>query len=146
MHDMVTGDAPEINIESEKNLIKTVLELTRGKLVNSAHDVSDGGLAVALSESCIINRTLTIGCNVNIRYGDRPDFDLFNESQTRIVISFDKSNEGKIAEICTKHNISCENIGVVGGKSIKINEDINMNLDAAKDAYYNTIKKIMEVE
>lgn len=146
MYDMVKGDAPEINIDSEKNLINAVLQLTRAKLVNSAHDISDGGLAIAVAESCIINRTLTIGCTVNIKYGDRPDFALFNESQSRIVISFDKSNEGKITEICTKHNISYENIGVVGGKSIKINEDINMNLDTTKDAYYNTIKKIMEVE
>lgn len=144
IHNKVTGDAPNVNIEAEKNLIKNILELTRGKYINSAHDVSDGGLAVALAESCLINRNLPIGCNVIINYKERKDFVLFNESQSWIIISYNKDKKDNIKQICEKNDIIFENIGKVGGNLIKINDDISITLESAKDAYYNSISKIME--
>lgn len=144
IYDMVTGDAPEINIEDEKNLIDCILSITRDKLVSSAHDVADGGLAVAVAEACIINRTLPLGCYVNIEHGERLDFTLFNESQSRIVISLDSANEDKVKKACEKHNIGYKAIGTVGGPHISINGEINIAIEKAVDAYYNTIQKIME--
>lgn len=146
IHDKVTGDAPNVNIKAEKDLIDTLLKLTRSKYINSAHDVSDGGLAVALTEACIINRTLSIGCRVNIEYRGRKDFTLFNESQSWIVISYNKDKQAKIADICAKKDIIFAEIGTVGGNSVAINSDINIAVEKAMDAYYNTIKKIMESE
>lgn len=143
IHNKVTGDAPDINAEEEKKLISAILRLTREKLVNSAHDISDGGLAVAVAESCLINRTLPIGCTVNVINKPRKDFALFNESQTRIIISYERKNEEKIKSVCEKYGLGFENIGEVGGKTIKI-DDINIPLENAKDAYYNSISKIME--
>lgn len=144
IHDKVTGDAPNINIEAEKDLISCILELIRNKQINSAHDVSDGGLAVALAESCIINRTLPVGCNVSIRYGARKDFVLFNESQSWIVISFNNSIEKEINKICERNKIIFAKIGAVGGNSININNDVNIPLQKANDAYFNSIAGIME--
>jgi phosphoribosylformylglycinamidine synthase len=144
IHGKVTGDAPDIDINTEKKLITCVRELIGNKQINSAHDVSEGGIAVAIAESCLMKRTSPIGCNVNIKYRFRKDFSLFNESQSRIVISFNKSNEEKVKEICVNNHITYTNIGTVGGKSVLINEDININLEKAKDAYYNSIVKIME--
>lgn len=144
IHKKVTGDAPEVNITAEKNLIKAVLELIRNKHINSAHDVSDGGLAVAIAEACLMKRTSPIGCNVNLKYSGRKDFVMFNESQSRIVISFNKSNEEKVMQVCGKNGITCFNIGTGGGNLIKINSDININLEKAEDAYYNSIIMIME--
>jgi phosphoribosylformylglycinamidine synthase len=144
IHDKVTGDAPEVNIETEKNLIKAILELIKSKLINSAHDISDGGPAVAITEACLMKRTYSIGCIVNIKHIIRRDFALFGESQGRIIISFNRSNEEKVMQICEKNGINYSNIGITGGKSIKINDDININLEKAKDAYYNSIVKIME--
>jgi phosphoribosylformylglycinamidine synthase len=143
IHDKVTGDAPDINIESEKYLIKAVLELIRNKHINSAHDVADGGIAVAVAEGCLMKRTSPIGCDVIIKHNVRRDFMLFNESQSRIIISLGKENEEKVKKICEKHTIKYENIGTVGGKSVKIN-DININLEKAMDSYYNSIKKVMD--
>jgi phosphoribosylformylglycinamidine synthase len=144
IHDKVTGDAPEINIDDEKKLIRAVLDMTKNKLINSAHDISDGGLAVAIAESCMMKRTFNIGCNVNIVVKNRRDFAFFNESQSRILASFDISFESQIRTICEKYGINCQIIGKVGGNSIKLNNDINIPIEKAKDAYYNTIKKIMD--
>lgn len=144
MHNLVAGDAPEIGLESEKNLILALLELTRGKHLSSAHDVSDGGLAVAIAESCLINRTLMRGSNVNITYKGRKDFALFNESQSRVLISFDPSEAEKIRKITKKLRLDYMELGIVGGNSVKIGNEINVKLDIAADAYYNSISGIMK--
>jgi len=143
VHNLVKGDAPDIDLESEKKLVDVLLKLIRGSLINSAHDISDGGFAIALAECCLISRTKLTGCNVNIIHNQRGDFSLFNESQSRVIISLKAENEEKIKSLCQKSGMGYENIGFTGGKSIKIN-DINIALETAKDAYYNSILKIME--
>lgn len=142
-HNKIKGDAPDININNEVSLIKILLEITRKKLINSAHDISDGGIAVAVAESCLINRTLPIGCNVNINITGRKDFVLFNESQSRVIISLNPENTEKIKGICEKHGLNYTELGKTGGSDIIIN-DINIPVEKAYDAYYNSIVKIME--
>lgn len=143
LHNILKGDAPDIDIDKEVKLVKVLLELTRSKVINSAHDVSDGGIAVAIAESCLINRTLPIGCNVNINITGRKDFALFNESQSRIIISLNPENKEKIKGICEKHGLNYIELGKTGGNNIIIN-DINLTVEKAYDAYYNSIIKIME--
>lgn len=143
IHNKVEGDAPGIRVETEKNLISALLQLIRSGQLNSAHDVSDGGLAVALAESCIINRTLMLGCNVNILYKGRKDFALFNESQSRVLISFSAKDTEKVKKTAEKHRLDYLELGTVSGKAVKIGDEINMELEIASDAYYNSISKIM---
>ncbi|MBL8015707.1 MAG: phosphoribosylformylglycinamidine synthase subunit PurL, partial [Ignavibacteria bacterium] len=144
-HGLVKGDAPEIDLEKEHALIKTLIELAKSGAINSAHDCADGGLAVAIAESCLINRNIPVGCYVNIKRQDRQDFVLFNESQSRAVISFSPQMEAKVKDICRKLGSGIEILGKVGGNSVKIN-NIDIPLESAKDAYYNSISKIMEAE
>jgi phosphoribosylformylglycinamidine synthase len=143
IYNHVKGDAPDIDLKSEKNLIESIIELIRTGSISSAHDISDCGIAVAIAESCLINRTKNIGCNVNISYRGRGDFSLFNESQSRILISFKPENAENIRNLCQKHEIGYLEIGSTGGDFIRIN-DIKIALETAEDAYYNSIMKIME--
>ncbi|HMT11920.1 MAG TPA: AIR synthase-related protein, partial [Ignavibacteria bacterium] len=113
--------------------------------INSAHDSADGGLAVAIAESCLINRNIPVGCTVNIKRHGRQDFVLFNESQSRAVISFSPEMEANVKDICQKFGSGFEILGKVTGSTIHIN-DIDIPLETAKDAYYNSISKIMEAE
>jgi phosphoribosylformylglycinamidine synthase len=144
IHGKVAGDAPDIDPEFEKSLQKTLLYLIRKDLIKSAHDISDGGFAVALSECCVINRKNFIGCEVNFEYNGRKDFALFNEAQSRIIISFDKKSSGEIEKICNENNITFSILGKIGGDFVKINKDINLNLEIIGNSYYNSIKYIME--
>jgi phosphoribosylformylglycinamidine synthase II len=146
IHDKVAGDAPDIDPEFEKKFQQTLLSLIREGFIKSAHDISDGGFAVALAECCVINRKNPIGCEVNFEYNGRKDFNLFNEAQSRVIISFSESSLKEIEKICKGSNIGMEVIGKVGGKSLKINKDINLNLEKVSDYYYNSIKQIMEGE
>jgi phosphoribosylformylglycinamidine synthase subunit PurL len=144
IHNIVAGDAPDINLESEKNLINTVVSLIRKSLINSAHDVSDGGAAVAIAESCLMNRNKQIGCKIELNFTGRRDFTLFRESQNIILISLNKITESAVIDICRKNSILYAPMGIVGGNSIEIKGAVNIPLLAASEQYYSSIYKIME--
>lgn len=85
VHGVTEGRPPALDLATEKKLLNAVLTSIRGGLVRSAHDLSEGGLAVALAESCISGG---IGANVELSAnGLRSDVALFSESQSRIVLT-----------------------------------------------------------
>ena len=144
IHNVVRGDAPGIDLRFEKNLQSVLLKLIQNGLVNSAHDVSDGGLAVALAESCIMNRKNMLGCEVNFEPADRTDYEFFGESQSRIIISFSPGKSEECKKICSESGIGFNKIGLAGGDKIKINKNISLGLKIAEDKYYNSIGNLME--
>ncbi|MBC8278840.1 MAG: phosphoribosylformylglycinamidine synthase subunit PurL, partial [FCB group bacterium] len=81
----IAGKLPELDLEMEKLLQKTVLKAIKSGLVNSAHDISDGGLAVALAECCIADKKVQIGAEIEL---DDSSFEsLFNEAPSQIILS-----------------------------------------------------------
>lgn len=144
IHRLIKGDAPEIDVNKEQNLYNTLLELINAKLINSTHDISEGGLAISLAECCIMNRNNPVGCKINYEYGFRKDFDLFSESQSRVVISANMDLESKVTEICKKYNISITKLGITGGDMFTINSDINLSIEELYKAYYTKLNSIME--
>jgi phosphoribosylformylglycinamidine synthase subunit PurL len=143
IHNKVKGDAPDIELEEEISLHKTILESINSGYINSAHDISEGGIAVALAECCVMNRNKNIGCKVKYEYEFRKDFDLFSESQSRIIISASKENESNISDICKKQKMHFTKIGTTGGNELLINNEIKLNLEQINDAYYMKLDKIM---
>lgn len=140
----VEGDIPQIDLNFEKELIDTLLLLIKKGLIKSAHDLSDGGLAVALAECCVMNRKKKIGAVINLNFEFREDFYLFSETQSRIIVSIDKSKRNDFENILIESNIPFEKIGVVGGKHLKINDVIELSLDEIERAYFNSFYEIME--
>jgi phosphoribosylformylglycinamidine synthase len=146
VHNIIAGDAPDIDPSFEKKLYDAALEMIRKGLIKSAHDIADGGFAVAIAESCLMNKKNIIGCKIDFKYPGRKDFAMFNESQSRIIISIDKKNIDECKSICSKKEISFTEIGETGGNKLIINKDINLNLEILNDAYYNSIQRIMEAD
>lgn len=143
VYNIVAGDSPDIDLDYELNLQNLLLELINQELINSAHDISEGGLAIALIESCIFNYKQPIGCEIEFKYKYRKDFELFGESQGRILISADRSNVDIIKSKCKKFNIDIEIIGLILKNKISINNDININITEALNAYYNSLENIL---
>ncbi len=117
IHDKITGKIPEINLETHKKTIDLLLNLIKGGLVQSAQDISDGGLAVALAECCFANG---IGATVTIESNIRLDSLLFGETQSRIIFTAKPDQSEKIWEISARHGITVEKIGLTGGENLKI--------------------------
>ncbi|MFA5011029.1 MAG: phosphoribosylformylglycinamidine synthase subunit PurL [Ignavibacteria bacterium] len=144
IHKIVKGDAPQLSLINEKNLHEFVLKAINKGLIKSAHDVSDGGLAVALAECCIMGYHQSFGCEIFIPTVSRKDFVLFSESQSRIIISAEKENKNKIFDLAEKNSVYIELIGKTGGSVLKINDFIELELEKIKDSYFNSIHKLME--
>lgn len=139
VYDKVLGMAPELNLVEEHNLQKATLELIRSGLINSAHDTSEGGLAICLAESSMNKNN--IGAEVNIANTAHA---LFGESQSRIVISFNQNNIDKVNEVLTKHNVKSFNLGKTKKDTFKLNNELSISIDEIRSMYENAIPNLMK--
>ncbi|HZW40585.1 MAG TPA: phosphoribosylformylglycinamidine synthase subunit PurL [Ignavibacteriaceae bacterium] len=137
------GDCPKIDLDVEKSLQDNLLELINKKLINSAHDISEGGAAAAIVECCIMNESKMLGAEVKVPVKSRLDFSLFSESQSRIIVSVSPNKQKELEDYINQKNQRYYLAGKVTGKYIKMNNVINISLEEASDLYYNTISKIM---
>jgi len=138
------GSVPELDLEFERNLQEALLGAIRDGLVRSAHDCSEGGLAVALSECCISSKESQIGATIKLEDKIRPDCLLFGETQSRVIISCRPDDAEALTAHFAKRKVPCTKIGVVGGDHLKINDLVNVNLASQSDAYFNAMSRFME--
>lgn len=120
-HAREQGSPPLLNMETERALHACVLRLAREGLLQSAHDCSDGGLAVALAECCISSPGVRLGAVIqlpNSRF--RRDAVLFGESQSRIVVSVTPEHRDAVIRIARDCGVPVSVIGTVGGERLVI--------------------------
>ncbi|MCK4856388.1 MAG: phosphoribosylformylglycinamidine synthase subunit PurL [candidate division Zixibacteria bacterium] len=143
IHGLVTGDAPAIDLAFERYLQTFILESIGKGLVKSAHDISEGGLMVALAECCITDRENLIGARLNLESNVRRDALYFGESQSRVILSTDPRNKKTIVELARAQDTPLTVIGLVVGKRLLINEDINIPVSELADLYFESVGKAM---
>jgi len=141
VHNLAKGLSPQLDLAKEKNVQAAALEMMKLGIAKSAKGCSEGGLAVALTESCIAGQK---GASVNLDDNIRKDALLFGETQSRIIISVSSDNKDKIMEIAKKSNVSCNLIGEVKGDCLKINDLINIGIGDLEKTYKQAIPKIAE--
>jgi len=135
--DKVDGIVPQLDLDLEKRVQKTVRSAVKEDVIKSAHDCSEGGLAVTLAESCFENG---LGINVDI---DEPISDealLFGESQSRIVVSIAPDDLHKFEEITVSNSVPYMKIGTVQGGEYKFNELINLDVGEMKSKWETAIE------
>ena len=147
IHGIVAGDAPEVSLDEEKRLQQVLAESAAGRLLRSAHDCSDGGLAVALAECCIGTGRTLMGAEIDIvTDGLRGDFVLFSEDQARAIVSAAAADGHTLLEIAWKHRVSAAVIGRVGGDRLLIGKEIDLGVREMAEAYMGAIGGRMEKE
>src|SRR5437773_2065504 len=115
------GFPPALEVEKEAALQKAIIELISAGLIESAHDCSDGGLAVALAKVAF---SKGIGCQVDLScHGLAPEFVLFGEDASRIVISCDPENLARIKQLAAKYGISADALGETVSGTIELRID-----------------------
>ncbi|HXX64234.1 MAG TPA: phosphoribosylformylglycinamidine synthase subunit PurL [Bacteroidota bacterium] len=145
VHGLTSGDAPELNLDDEKKLYEVLIEAAEKSLLQSAHDCSEGGLAVALAECCIVTEGRKVGAQVDLPAdGMRQDFVLFGEDQSRAVVSARPANGHKILEIARRRGIAAAVIGRVGGDALAIGKDIEIPVEEMSRVYGGAISQKME--
>jgi len=138
------GTVPPLDLGLEKQLQDALLQAIQSGLVKSAHDCSEGGLAVALAECCISNREHQLGAQIVLHDSIRTDCLLFGEAQSRIIISSPSDKSDTVTALFKEKEIPCTCLGTVGGDRLKIADLINMDLDSLSDAYFNALPRLME--
>ena len=148
IHKFIGGKCPSVNfVESKKNM-KTVLKVIQSQLLKSVHDCSKGGLAVAISELCMMNQ---IGCKISLENvpGEKLDIDriLFSESHSRYLLILDKKNLKKLEIILKKNKVSFKLIGKFMGDKIQFTKGtksiIDLRVDMAQKTWINSLKDLV---
>ena len=138
VHYREQGAPPWLNLETEKTLHTCMLRLATEGLVQSAHDCSDGGLAVTLAESCFSPQAApdkpsgaTIRLDSN---GLRTDALLFGESPSRILLSISPVHAERVMAIAREHDVPAQDIGTVGGDRlmVRVNEQPMIDMPVAE--------------
>lgn len=141
IHKKTVGDAPYFEIEYENKIQSSVLEAIQSNIIKSAHDISDGGIAITLAECCIASN---LGAIINFKIYDRLDFLLFGEDQMRIVVTIEEKYLDKLRYIVEKNNSSFQIIGNVKGNNLVINSEIDISVRDLKKSYYSSMENIIE--
>ncbi len=146
-HGLKLGPPPRVDLAYEIKIQNTVRDLIREGLVKSAHDCSEGGLAVALAECCFDPEKL-FGAEIDLKAGDTSAATaLFNESQSRIVISVAPENLQKTMSILQERQIPFQQLGRVGGNQLRIrlgSEEFSWPVGDLYDDWWNAIRRAVE--
>jgi phosphoribosylformylglycinamidine synthase len=142
------GFPPALELEQEAGLQKAVVELIGAGLIDSAHDCSEGGLAIALARVAFPKGT---GCSVDLKAGDiAPEFVLFGEDASRIVLSCDPANVARIKEVARKHGIFADVLGETVPETIEIKLDgrtvISARVSELNDEYEGALERALTSE
>jgi phosphoribosylformylglycinamidine synthase len=160
-HGRKEGLPPRLDVERELAVQNAVRELIQAGLVRSAHDCSEGGLAVALAESCF-NPSGLLGAEIDFCRGGRVGRDpgdkagdtpattvLFNESQSRIVISCSPGDAEKVLSMLGSKNIPHQRLGEVATKTLAIKTsgaELSWPVETIYDDWFNAIRRAVESE
>ena len=143
IHGVEHSPAPQFDLDEEYHLQKAVSAVIKQKLIVSAHDVSEGGLFVTLTESAFNNNLgYDIISNINVR----KDAFLFGEAQSRVVVSIAAENEVAFKTAINLMEVPFERLGTVSEETILVDGDNWGNIVDWKAKYDNAIGNLLAKE
>ena len=144
---IVAGTPPAIDLEAEKRLIDLLVKLAGEKAVLSAHDVSDGGVAVALAEACFDGGGLSADIILDTQEAN-PEVALFGERGARAIVSVSPASLARVSGIAAQYNVNARRIGTVTRGEFRIQYKdgpvIRGEADSFRQIWSKSIGKILE--
>jgi phosphoribosylformylglycinamidine synthase len=135
------GLPPALDMDYEKRVHTAIREVIAQGLAESSHDVGDGGLAVALAESCAEG----MGASILLNTALRPEFALFHEGPSRILLSTTKP-EG-VEQVARDNNIECLRLGVTMKERLQIGHDsdtwIDCRVERLREVWENALESLL---
>jgi phosphoribosylformylglycinamidine synthase subunit PurL len=143
LFDRNEGKPPVLDRKHEKQVQEFCLELIQKGLIQSAHDCSEGGLAIAVAESCFSATEESLGATLELESTLRGDALLFGETQSRIIISFPEELTDQIEDLALSYPVDFSLIGKTGGPNFTVSingqEYIKQDIESAKEIWKTSL-------
>jgi phosphoribosylformylglycinamidine synthase len=141
VHGLVKGTPPWIDLRLERAVQQACINAIEKRIVRSAHDVSDGGLAVALAECCISGPDKPLGARIELREMMRADALLFGESQSRIVVSVRENDLARLRQIAAEEGAPLQVLGEVGGSRLSIQALVQLPVEEMRSLWAHSLER-----
>ncbi|GAA2459042.1 phosphoribosylformylglycinamidine synthase subunit PurL [Streptomyces macrosporus] len=140
IHDHLGGMPPKVDLERERLLAEILISASRDGMIDAAHDLSDGGLIQALTESCLKG-----GKGARLIVPEELDafVFLFSESAGRAIVSVPRSEELRFTDMCGVRGLPATRIGVVDGDAIEVQGQFSIPLAELREAHETTIPALL---
>ena len=142
-HGIAAGEIPALDLELEIAVQDAVRAGIREGIVKSAHDCSEGGIGIALAESCIAGN---IGANVALDDGLEATSSLFSETQSRIVVTVANGDVERLLDILSADNVPYSVLGEVGGDRLIIENKIDLSVAEMAEPFNSSLEKLVAGE
>jgi len=149
IHGVIAGSCPAIDLAAEKRLIDCLVNLASERVAQSAHDISDGGIAVTLAESCFTSDS-ELSADVSLGAGGKlpAEVVLFGERGARAVVSLASGSLARVSEIAAQYNVSAARIGTVIRGEFRIQYEgvpvIQGSVDSFRRIWKDSLGKALE--
>ncbi|GAA2407194.1 phosphoribosylformylglycinamidine synthase subunit PurL [Streptomyces glaucosporus] len=140
IHDHLGGMPPKVDLERERLLAEILISASRDGMIDAAHDLSDGGLIQALTESCLKGGK---GARLIVPDGLDAFVFLFSESAGRAIVSVPRSEELRFTDMCGVRGLPATRIGVVDGDAIEVQGQFSIPLAELREAHETTIPALL---
>jgi phosphoribosylformylglycinamidine synthase subunit PurL len=145
VHGRIEGAPPKLDFAAEAAVQNLVREAARRELLRSAHDLSDGGLGVAIAESLFGPLGETVGARIVLETPRRADAVLFSESQSRILVSVPTENASAFERLAEEGGVPLSRLGVTGGDELEIRVNgetaVLRSVASLREAWWSAIEK-----
>ncbi|MEV4997558.1 phosphoribosylformylglycinamidine synthase subunit PurL [Streptomyces niveus] len=140
IHDHLGGLPPAVDLDREKLLGEILISGSRDGMIDAAHDLSDGGLIQAVTESCLRGGK---GARLVVPDGLDAFTFLLSESAGRAVVAVPRSEELRFTDMCGARGLPATRIGVVDGEDIEVQGEFSIPLSELRDAHEGTIEALL---
>ncbi|MGY1455504.1 phosphoribosylformylglycinamidine synthase subunit PurL [Streptomyces sp. SS8] len=140
IHDHLGGLPPKVDLERERLLAEILISASRDGMIDAAHDLSDGGLIQALTESCLKGGK---GARLIVPDGLDPFVFLFSESAGRAIVAVPRSEELRFTDMCGARGLPATRIGVVDGDAVEVQGQFSVSLAELREAHEATIPALL---
>ncbi|MFC8075975.1 phosphoribosylformylglycinamidine synthase subunit PurL [Streptomyces sp. NPDC057307] len=140
IHDHLGGLPPKVDLDREKLLGEILISGSRDGMIDAAHDLSDGGLIQAVTESCLRGGK---GARLVVPDGLDAFTALFSESAGRAVVAVPRSEELRFTDMCGARGLPATRIGVVDGEEVEVQGEFSIALSELRAAHEGTIEALL---
>ncbi|WP_293781389.1 phosphoribosylformylglycinamidine synthase subunit PurL [uncultured Aeromicrobium sp.] len=137
IHHHLGGLPPAVDLEAERRLAALMVDAAKASIVESAHDLSDGGLAVAVAEAAFAGGT---GATLHL---DDPFVELFSESSARVLVAVPEDSHEEFVSLAERHGVEFASIGRTGGEQIVVDGQFAIDVARLRDAWRSTLPGVL---